>query len=152
MTIETDPLFVLIPEENAAADKLESFIADALYRADIWNSPRTSDGITFWRVVERDPTRVRFSGRIYEIAQVVHSFWLDLERDKGRPEQVNWALYFDIIPGSWSPRRTSMAAEAIDVPEQAEWRVALKGAAMVQAATLAVESVYAISVERGEDA
>jgi hypothetical protein len=43
-----------------------------------------------------------------------------------------------------------MAAEVIDVPEQAEWRVALKGAAMVQAATLAVESVYAISVERGE--
>ena len=32
MTIETDPLFVLIPEENAAADKLENFIADALYR------------------------------------------------------------------------------------------------------------------------
>jgi hypothetical protein len=152
MTIETDPLFVLIPEEDAAADKLESFIADALYRADIWNSPRTSDGITFWRVVERDPTRVRFSGRIYEIAQVVHSYWLDLERDKERPEQVNWTLYFDIIPGSWSPRRTSMAAEVIDVPEQAEWRVALKGAAMVQAATLAVESVYAISVERGENA
>jgi hypothetical protein len=65
MTIETDPLFILSPEEDAAADKLENFIADALCRADIWNSPRTSDGITFWRVVERDPTRVRFSGRIY---------------------------------------------------------------------------------------
>jgi len=152
MTIETDPLFLLIPEENAAADKLENFIADALYRADIWNSPRTSDGITFLRVVERDPTRVRFSGRIYEIAQVVHSFWLDIERDKGRPEQVNWTLYFDIIPGSWSPRRISTIAEAIEVPEQVEWEVALKGVAMVKAATLVVESVYAISVERGEDA
>jgi hypothetical protein len=80
------------------------------------------------------------------------TFWLDLERDVGRPEEVNWTLYFDIIPGAWSPRRISTIAEVIDVPEQAEWRVALKGAAMVQAATLVVESVYAIPVERGEDA
>jgi hypothetical protein len=64
MTIETDPLFILIPEEDAEADasayKLEVFIADALHRADIWDSSRTSDGVTFRRVVERDPTRVRW--------------------------------------------------------------------------------------------
>jgi hypothetical protein len=152
MTIDTDPLFILIPEENSAADKLEKFIAEALYQAEIWNSPRTSDGITFWRVVERDPTRVRFSGRIYEIAQVDHSFWLDLERDKGCTEKINWTLYFDVISGSWSPRRASMAVEVIDVPEQAEWRVALKGAAMIQAATVVVESVYAIPVDHSEAA
>jgi hypothetical protein len=154
MTIETDPLFVLIPEEDAedaAADKLEKFIADALYRADIWDDPRTSDGITFWRVVERDPTRVRLSGRIYEISQVVHTFWLDLERDKERPEQVNWTLYFDIIPGSWSPRRISMAAEVIDVPEQVGWQFAIKGSAVVQAATLVVDSAYVIPIDGGED-
>jgi hypothetical protein len=52
MTIETDPLFVLIPEENAAADKLDNFIADALYRADIWDSWSASDGVEFCRVVE----------------------------------------------------------------------------------------------------
>src|SRR5215813_12903929 len=138
MTIETDPLFILLPEEDADAYKLEVFIADALYRADIWDSYRASDGITFWRVVERDPTRVRLSGRIYEISQVVHTFWLDLERAKGRPERVNWTIYFDIIPGSWSPRRISMAAEVIDVPEQAEWQFVIKGSAVVQAATLVV--------------
>ena len=153
MTIETDPLFVLIPEENAAADKLDNFIADALYRADIWDSWSASDGVEFCRVVERNPTRVRLSGRIWEISsQTVHTFWLDLERDVGRPEEVNWTLYFDIIPGAWSPRRISTIAEAIEVPEQVEWEVALKGVAMVKAATLVVESVYAISVERGEDA
>jgi len=82
MALETDPLFILIPDEDAedaAADKLETFIAEALYQAEIWDSPRTSDGITFWRVVERDPARVRLSGRIDEISQVVHTFWLDLE-------------------------------------------------------------------------
>jgi hypothetical protein len=78
MTIETDPLFVLIPEENAAADKLDNFIADALYRADIWDSWSASDGVEFCRVVERNPTRVRLSGRIWEISsQTVHTFWLD---------------------------------------------------------------------------
>src|SRR5262249_43271827 len=61
-------------------------------------------------------------------------------------------LYFDIIPGSWSPRHISKIGEAIEAPEQVEWEVALKGVAMVKAATLVVESVYAISVERGEDA
>jgi hypothetical protein len=153
MTIETDPLFILIPEEGAAAYKLEVFIADALHRADIWDSWSASDGVEFCRVVECNPTRVRLSGRIYEISsQTVHTFWLDLERDVGRPEQVNWTLYFDIIPGFWSPRRISMAAEVIDVPEQAEWQFALKGAAVVQAATLVVESVYAIPVERDVDA
>jgi hypothetical protein len=153
MTIETDPLFVLIPEENAAADKLERFIEDVLDRAGVWDSWSGSDGVEFCRVVECNPTRVRLSGRISEItSQTVHTFWLDLERDMGQPEEVNWTLYFDIIPGAWSPRRISTIAEAIEAPEQAEWRVALKGAAMVKAATLVVESVYAIPVERGEDA
>jgi hypothetical protein len=153
MTIETDPLFILISEEeDAAAYKLEDFITDALYRADIWDSYRASDGVEFWRVVKRDPTRVRLSGRIDELSQVGHTFWLDLERDKGRSEQVNWTLYFDIIRGFWSPRRISMAAEVLDVPEQAEWQFALKGSAVVQAATLVVDSVYAIPIDGGEEA
>lgn len=82
---------------------------------------------------------------------MVHTFWLDLERDKGRPEQVSWTLYFDIIPGSWSPRRISMAPEVLDVPEQAEWQFALKGSAVVQDATLVVDSVYVIPIDGGED-
>jgi hypothetical protein len=152
MTIETDLLLILIPEEGATADKLEYFIADILYRAGVWDSPSTSDGITFWRVVERDPTCVRFSARIHELAQEAHTFWLDLERDKGRPDQVNWTLYFDIIPGAWSPRRISTIAEAIEAPEQVDWRVRIKGDAAPKAASLVAESVYVIPVERGLDA
>ncbi len=45
-----------------------------------------------------------------------------------------------------------MAAEVIDVPEQAEWQFALKGSAVVQAAKLVVDSVYAIPIDGGEDA
>jgi hypothetical protein len=148
MTIEADPLFILIPQEDSPAHELESFIANILYRAGYWDSPRTSDGISFWRVVERSPTLVRICGRIYEISQNVYSFWLDLERDKERPEQINWTLYFDIeLPGSWSPRRAAMVIEVIDVPEQAEWRVALMGTALAQAETLVAESVYALPME-----
>jgi hypothetical protein len=153
MTIETDLLLILIPEEGATADKLDRFIEDVLNRAGVWDSWSASDGVEFCRVVECNPTRVRLTGRICEISsQTDHTFWLDLERDVGRPEEVNWTLYFGIIPGDWSPRRISTIAEAIEAPEQVEWRFALKGAAIVKAATLIVESVYAIPVERGEDA
>jgi hypothetical protein len=147
MTIETDPLFILIPQEDSPAHELEGFIADVLYRAGAWSSPRMSDGVSFWRVVERSPILVRIGGRIHEISQVVNSFWLDLERGKERPEQVNWTLYFDILPGSRSGRRAAMMIEVIDVPEQAEWRVALMGTAVAQAATLVAESVYAVPME-----
>jgi hypothetical protein len=147
MTIETDPLSILIPQEDSPAHELEGFIADVLYRAGVWNCPRTSDGVTFWRVVERSPILVRIGGRIYEISQEVYSFWLDLERDQELPEQVNWTLYFDILPGSRSGRRAAMMIEVIDVPEQAEWRVALMGTAVAQAATLVAESVYAVPME-----
>jgi hypothetical protein len=147
MTIETDPLSILIPQEDSPAHELESFIADVLYRSGVWNCPRTSDGVTFWRVVERSPILVRIGGRIYEISQEVYSFWLDLERDQELPEQVNWTLYFDIVPGSRSRRRVAMTIEVIDVPEQAEWRIALMGTAVAQAATLVAESVYAVHVE-----
>jgi len=147
MTIETDPLFILIPQEDSPAHELEGFIADVLYRAGAWNSPRMSDGVSFWRVVERSPILVRIGGRIYEISQEVNSFWLDLERDKERPEQVNWTLYFDNVLGSGSRRRTAMTIEVMDVPEQAEWRVTLMGTAVAQAATLVAESAHAVSMK-----
>jgi hypothetical protein len=53
-------------------------------------------------------------------------------------------LYFDIVPGPKSPRRTAIRIEVIDVPEQAEWRVAFMGTAVAQASTLVAESVCAI--------
>ena len=106
-----------------------------------------SDGVSFWRVVERSSILVRIGGRIYEISQEVYSFWLELERDQELPEQVNWTLYFDILPGSRSGRRAAMMIEVIDVPEQAEWRVALMGTAVAQNATLFAESVCAAPME-----
>jgi len=44
-----------------------------------------------------------------------------------------------------------MAAEVIDVPEQVEWQFAIKGSAVVQAATLVVDSAYVIPIDGGED-
>jgi hypothetical protein len=40
-----------------------------------------------------------------------------------------------------------MTIEIMDVPEQADWRVALMGAAVAQAATLIAESAYAVPME-----
>jgi len=45
-----------------------------------------------------------------------------------------------------------MAAEVIDVPEQAEWQFAIKGSGVVQAASKVVDSVYVIPIDGGEDA
>ncbi|HYO72079.1 MAG TPA: hypothetical protein VEU33_38995 [Archangium sp.] len=136
MTIAADPLFMLLPHEGSSAEALERFIADVLHQAGEWDTPRTSDGISAWRVVERGPARVRLAGRIHEISQAVSSFWLDIERDGEQPEQVHWTLYFDVVPGPRSPRRVDVAADLIDAPEQAEWRVTLMSTATVQDAVL----------------
>jgi hypothetical protein len=137
MTLSADSLFMLLPQEGSPAEALERFIADVLHQAGEWDSPRTSDGIPAWRVVEHGPARVRLAGRIHEISQAVSSFWLDLERDGEQPGQVRWTLYFDIVPGPRSPRRTDVATDVIDAPEAAEWRVTLMGVATVQDAVLA---------------
>jgi hypothetical protein len=151
MTISTDPLFMLLPQEGSAAEALERFIADVLHQAGDWGSPRTSDGISAWRVVERGPTRVRLAGRIHEISQTVSSFWLDLERDGKRPEQVHWTLYFDVVPGPRSPRRADIATDLIGAPEEAEWRVTRMGVATVQDAVLVAGTVRAVPIEHSEN-
>ncbi len=150
MTMAADPLFLLLPQEGSPAEALERFLADVLYQGGDWESPRNSDGISAWRVVERGPTRVRLAGRIHEISQAVSSFWLDLERDGERPEQVNWTLYFDIVPGPRSPRRADVATDLIDVPEAAEWRVMRMGTAVVHDTVLVTGPVRAIPLERDE--
>jgi hypothetical protein len=147
MTLETDPLFILIPQEDSPALELEGFIADVLYRAGVWNSPRVSDGISLLRVVERSSMLARIGGKIHEISQEVHSFWLELKRDENRPEQFNWMLYFDIVLDSLTPRRVATAIEAIDLPEQVSWRIALTGAATSQDAAPLAESVTNVSTE-----
>ena len=139
--METDPLFVLIPQEGSSADTLERFIADVLHQGGVWDTPRVSDGISTWRVAEHGATRVRLAGRIWEIPQEFRSFWLDLEREGLRPEQVKWTLYFDSVPGRRSPRRASDAIDIIEVPEQADWRVTLMGIAKVQDGMLVVRSL-----------
>ena len=148
--METDPLFMLIPQENSPAYELERFITDVLYGAGVWDSYRASDGIEHWRVVERSPTLARICGRISEMSKRLysfHSFWLDLQKNEERPEQVDWTLYFDDITISHrSPRRAAMMMEVIDAPEQIEWGVALTGTAALQDAMLIIESVRAVPI------
>ena len=62
---------------NDLSDLLESFVAGTLADAGVWSSPRVSDGLVAYRIVERGPTRVRVCGRIWEIDQTQRSFWLD---------------------------------------------------------------------------
>ena len=150
--METEPLFVLIPQEGSSAEALERFVADVLYQGGAWDTPRMSDGISFWRVVEHGATRVRLAGRIWEISQELRSFWLDLERDGQRPEQVNWTLSFDSVPSRMSARHASDAIDIIDVPEQADWRVTLMGTAEVQDGMLVARSVRAVPLDTDEDA
>jgi hypothetical protein len=54
--------------------------------------PRTSDGISLLREVERTFSLVRVCGQIWEISQTRHTFWLDVERVG---QELHWTLYFD---------------------------------------------------------
>src|SRR5262249_3608575 len=118
-----------------------------LFEADVWESPRTSDGIPHLRIVESAPERMRLCGRIYTIDQVLHSFWLDLEREPDG-SAVSWALFFDVVADS--PRRER---DAIDVHDQAsdiDWRVTLTGQGELRDGTLVV--IRARNDSMGKDA
>jgi hypothetical protein len=108
-------------------ETLASFISHRLHEAGVWSSPRVSDGVSSYRVVERGRDGMRLSGRIWEIDQTEHSFCVDVEwRDGTRPEAI-WRLFFDVDETAMSPRRARLAIEAIDDPSQVPWRVALTG-------------------------
>src|SRR5262249_36011168 len=96
MEVDLRGLFSL---EGASIDALDLFVSHRLFEADVWESPRTSDGIPHLRIVESAPERMRLCGRIYTIDQVLHSFWLDLEREPDG-SAVSWALFFDVVADS----------------------------------------------------
>src|SRR5678815_2282211 len=71
-------LFELEPSPDAY--KLETFISDRLFEAGVWGANNCPDGIVHIRVLEAEPDRLRLCGRLFEINQELHPFWLELER------------------------------------------------------------------------
>jgi hypothetical protein len=123
-------LLALISVEPGRTDALDWFIGSCLCEGGIWESPRTSDGINaIERVLERGPDTLRVAGRIWEINQSLHTFWLELHRNDGS-ERFGWALYFDVI--QTSERRARNALSNHEDAEEIEWRVKLVGEATVQ--------------------
>lgn len=109
------------------SDTLERFVARALFDGGVWSSPRTSDGVTSYRVVERTPMRLRVCGRIWEIDQTLRSFWLDLARAHALPERVTWTLYFDVDVASVGERRARDAVDVVQDPGDVPWVTTLEG-------------------------
>jgi hypothetical protein len=109
--VDLEALISLAPGQT---DALDRFVGTCLTDAGLWESPRTSDGISdIVRVVERSPQRLRVSGRIWSIDQVLHTFWLELQRAPSGDDMI-WCLYFDIAESS--PRRTRNALDDQDRP------------------------------------
>jgi hypothetical protein len=116
--------------------ELEWFIGRCLFEGGIWESPRTSDGINgIERVLERGPDVLRAHGKIWEIDQSIHAFWLEIER-AGTSDRFVWRLYYDVIASS--ERRARDAPSNHDRPEDIEWRARLEGDATVQDSVLAI--------------
>jgi hypothetical protein len=107
-------------------DAIELFVARALFGAGLWSSPRRSDGIASYRIVEQEPTRIRVCGKIWEIDQTLHPFWLDVEHHAA-PAFSTWTLYFDIDATLASTRRARLALDTILDPGDVTWRVTLTG-------------------------
>jgi hypothetical protein len=134
------PLQLLVPRADAAPEALELFIARVLHRGGVWEHPRRSDGIEGWRAVERSPSLLRLGGRIFEIDQSLHTFWLELEAGIGAAS-VQWRLYFDVVGRPF--QRVADALDVLDSAEQADWRLALAGTAKVEGEALVVEAINA---------
>ncbi|HVK77912.1 MAG TPA: hypothetical protein VM734_31615 [Kofleriaceae bacterium] len=111
---------------TADRDDLEEVLATLLHAAGVWDSPRTSDGVDRWRVVTREPTRVRLCGRVWTIDQQLHGFWLDVRRDDPAAP-ATWTLYLDVDDPS--RRRARDAIDLIDAPDQVAWRHTVSGKA-----------------------
>lgn len=123
-------LLALISVEPGRTNALDWFIGSCLCEGSIWLSPRTSDGINAIEcVLERTPDTLRVAGRIWEIDQSLHTFWLELECKDGA-DRFSWVLYFDVIESS--ARRARNALSNHEDAEEIEWRVKLVGEATVQ--------------------
>lgn len=112
----------LLPE-----DALDAFLSLRLFEGGAWSSPRVSDGVDSFRVVRESPTELHLAGRIWDIDQVLHSFWLVLRRDEAESVDVAWTLYFEPDIGGTTSRRSRHAIHAIDDPDQIAWRGVFEG-------------------------
>ena len=134
----TADLIALLPLEPGRTDALDWFIGSCLYAGCVWDSLRTSDGIQrIERVLERSQDKLRVSGRIYEIDQTLHPFWLELKRD-GEADGFVWCLYFDIAEAS--ARRVESALTIHEGGEDMDWRAKLFGEATVEDGALTIVS------------
>ena len=115
---------LLVALESDPRDALESFVAGALHDGGVWPSPRTSDGVASYRVIERTPVRARVCGQIWSIEQTLHPFWLDLECG----DVVTWTLYFDVDTTVLGPRGTRNLLDSIQEPTEAPWARTIKSA------------------------
>lgn len=131
-------LEALLPLAPGRTDSLDWFIGSCLTDGGPWASPRTSDGISnVDRVLERGPDVLRVCGRIWNIEQTLHTFWLEIARH-GEQDRFGWFLYFDVAESS--ARRARNALDNHDVPNDIEWHARLAGEAMVQGDALAIVS------------
>jgi hypothetical protein len=129
-------LTAMFPPEPGRSDALGWFIGSCLCAGGVWESPRTSDGIQgIDRVFERAPDVLRVRGRIFEIDQALHAFWLELARHASG-DRVAWSLYFDVAEAS--PRRARNALDRSDRPDDIEWRAKVTGEATVEGGVLTI--------------
>ena len=124
---DLEALISLVPGQT---DALDRFVSTCLADAGVWASPRTSDGVqNIDRVLDRSPERLQICGRIWSIDQVLHTFWLELQREAA-DGQMTWALYFDVAASS--PRRARNAVHDHDRPEDIHWVATLAGEAAIR--------------------
>lgn len=128
-------LLALISVELGHTDALDWFLASCLCEGGIWDRPRTSDGISAIRVLERGPDTLRVAGHIWEINQSLHAFRLELERTD-LADRFGWVLHFDVI--ETSARRARDALSNHQSAAEIEWRAKLEGDAIVIDDTLTI--------------
>ena len=121
---------LLLPaSDGEPADALDAFVSLRLFEGGTWSSQRVSDGIDSFRVVRESPTHLDVAGRIWDIDQVLHSFWLRVQRDEAESVDVTWTLYFEPDIGGTGSRRARNAIHAIDAPDQIAWQGIFEGRA-----------------------
>lgn len=108
--------------EGDPRDALESFLARALHDGGVWPSPRMSDGVASYRVVNRTRVRASVCGKIWSVDQTLHAFWLDVECG----DAVTWVLYFDADTTMLSAPRARNFLDTIQDPAEAPWVHTLK--------------------------
>lgn len=132
VALDLQTLIPLDPPHGA----IEAFVSTAMFEGAVWPSPRTSDGISVVRALERTSEQLRLRGFIFEADQTDHYFWLELHT---RGDRVRWSLFYDVI--ATSPRRARNAFDMAGRPEDIAWQVRLTGEAEARDGALAVTSV-----------